>query len=65
MNYLSVENISKSFADKTLFEGVSFGLDQGQKTAIVGINGVGKSTLFNILIGKETSDYSITAIRRR
>jgi ATP-binding cassette subfamily F protein uup len=56
MNYLSVENLAKSFADKTLFEGVTFGLDQGQKTAIVGINGAGKSTLFNILIGKETAD---------
>ena len=56
MNYLSVENLAKSFADKTLFEGVTFGLEQGQKTAIVGINGAGKSTLFNILIGKETAD---------
>jgi len=56
MNYLSVENLAKSFVDKTLFEGVTFGLDQGQKTAIVGINGAGKSTLFNILIGKETAD---------
>jgi ATP-binding cassette subfamily F protein uup len=56
MNYLSVENLAKSFADKTLFEGVTFGLDQGQKTAIVGINGAGKSTLFNILIGRETAD---------
>ena len=56
MNYLSVENLTKSFADKTLFEGVSFGLEQGQKTAIVGINGAGKSTLFNILMGKESMD---------
>ena len=56
MNYLSVENLTKSFADKTLFEGVSFGLEQGQKTAIVGVNGAGKSTLFNILMGKESMD---------
>lgn len=56
MNYLSVENLSKRFADKPLFEGVSFGLNQGQKTAIVGVNGAGKSTLFNILMGKETAD---------
>ena len=56
MNYLSVENLAKSFADKTLFEGVTFGLDQGQKTAIVGVNGTGKSTLFKILIGQETAD---------
>jgi len=56
MNYLSVENISKRFADKPLFEEVTFGIDQGQKTAIVGINGAGKSTLFNILMGKESAD---------
>jgi ABC transport system ATP-binding/permease protein len=56
MNYLSVENLSKRFADKPLFEDVTFGLDQGQKTAIVGINGAGKSTLFNILMGKESAD---------
>ena len=56
MNYLSVDNLSKRFADKPLFEGVSFGIDQGQKTAIVGINGAGKSTLFNILMGKESAD---------
>lgn len=56
MNYLSVENLAKRYADKILFEGVTFGLEQGQKTAIVGINGAGKSTLFNILIGKETAD---------
>ena len=56
MNYLSVENISKRFADKSLFEGVTFGLDQGQKTAIVGVNGAGKSTLFNILMDKESAD---------
>ena len=56
MNYLSVANISKSFADKTLFEEVSFGLDQGQKTAVVGINGSGKTTLFKILMGLEQPD---------
>jgi ATP-binding cassette subfamily F protein uup len=56
MNYLSVENLSKGFADKTLFEDVSFGLEQGQKTAIVGINGAGKSTLFKILMGAEVAD---------
>ena len=56
MNYLSVDNLSKRFADKPLFEGVTFGLDQGQKTAIVGVNGAGKSTLFNILMGYESAD---------
>ena len=57
MNYLSVENLGKSYADKTLFEGVTFGLDQGQKTAIVGVNGAGKTTLFKILMGEETADH--------
>jgi ATP-binding cassette subfamily F protein uup len=56
MNYLSVANLAKSFADKLLFENVSFGLDQGQKTAVVGINGSGKTTLFKILMGLEHQD---------
>lgn len=56
MNYLSVDKLAKRYADKTLFENVSFGIDQGQKTALVGLNGTGKSTLFRILMSQETAD---------
>lgn len=53
MNYLSVENLTKSFNDKVLFENIAFGIDQGQKVALVGINGCGKSTLLKIIGGEE------------
>ena len=56
MNYLSVENLSKSFGDRTLFQNISFGLAQGEKVALVGINGSGKSTLLKILTGEESAD---------
>ncbi|QDH79110.1 ABC-F family ATP-binding cassette domain-containing protein [Echinicola soli] len=56
MNYLSVENLSKSFGDKPLFHQISFGIDQGQKIALVGINGAGKSTLMKIIMGLEIPD---------
>lgn len=56
MNLLSVENISKSFRDVPLFENLSFGINQGQKIALVAKNGSGKSTLLNIIIGKESPD---------
>ena len=56
MNYLSVENITKSFGERILFENISFGLAQGEKVALVGINGSGKSTLLKILMGEETPD---------
>ncbi|WKV12230.1 ABC-F family ATP-binding cassette domain-containing protein [Marivirga harenae] len=56
MNYLSVENITKSFGERVLFENISFGLAQGEKVALVGINGSGKSTLLKILMGEETPD---------
>ena len=45
MNYLSIEKISKAYADKVLFEDLSFGIEQGQKVALVGIYGSGNSTL--------------------
>jgi len=56
MNYLSVENITKSFGERVLFENISFGLAQGEKVALVGINGSGKSTLLKILMREETPD---------
>lgn len=56
MNYLSVENISKRFGERLLFSEVSFGLDQGQKMALVAKNGEGKSTLLSMLQGKESPD---------
>lgn len=56
MNYLSVENLSRSYGEKMLFGNISFGLDKGQKTALIAKNGSGKSTLMKILSGKDTAD---------
>ncbi|MEN8229781.1 MAG: ABC-F family ATP-binding cassette domain-containing protein [Bacteroidota bacterium] len=56
MNYLSAENISKSFGDQLLFEGLTFGLARGDKTALIARNGTGKTTLLRILTGKESTD---------
>jgi len=56
MNYLSAENLSKSFGDQLLFEGITFGLAKGEKTAIIARNGTGKTTLLRILAGMESSD---------
>lgn len=63
MNLLSVNNLSKSFADRTLFSDVSFGLDKGQKIGLIAENGAGKSTLFKILTGKEIQDEGTFAYR--
>ena len=54
MNYLSVEEITKSYGERVLFEELTFGIDQGQKAAIVAKNGTGKTTLLRCLLGKET-----------
>lgn len=56
MTYLSVENLSKSFGIKHLFENITFGLSKGDKTALVAPNGTGKSTLLRIIAGEETQD---------
>ena len=52
MNYLSVENLSKSFGIKPLFKNISFGLAKGDKVALIANNGTGKSTLLRILSEK-------------
>jgi ATP-binding cassette subfamily F protein uup len=46
--YLSAESISKAYVDKVLFEDISFSIEQGEKVALIGKNGTGKSTLLNI-----------------
>ena len=56
MNYLSVENISKSFGERTLFKNLSFGINEGQKIGFVAKNGTGKTSILNILSGNESSD---------
>ncbi len=56
MTYLSTENLSKNYGPKVLFEGLSFGISEGDKTALIAENGTGKSTLLKILAGKEQPD---------
>lgn len=63
MNYLSVEQLSKTFGDRTILDNISFGVDQGQKVALVGINGSGKSTLLKILSGIESPDKGVVVFK--
>ena len=63
MNFLSVENLAKSFGERVLFSGVGFGIDQGQKVAIVAKNGSGKTTLLNCLIEREPYDEGTIVFR--
>ncbi len=56
MNLLSVENITKTFGARAIFNDLTFGVDQGQKVAIVAKNGSGKTTLLRCLIGLEQVD---------
>lgn len=56
ISYLQVENLSKSYGDLTLFEGISFGVGQGQKIALIAKNGTGKTSLLNIIAGIDSQD---------
>src|ERR1700754_3115274 len=56
MNIISLEDISKSYGSKPLFEGVTLGLDEGEKVGLIGLNGSGKSTFLRILAGREQPD---------
>jgi len=63
VNYLSAESLSKSFREQWLFKDLTFGIGQGEKVALVGANGVGKSTLLKILTGQLQPDGGRVAIR--
>jgi ATP-binding cassette subfamily F protein uup len=56
MNYLTVENISKAYGERVLFEDLSFGINKDQKIAFVAKNGSGKTSILNIVAGKDTPD---------
>ena len=56
MNYLSVQDLGKSYGVQTLFKGLNFGIDQGQKVALVARNGAGKTTILRALAGLEPPD---------
>lgn len=53
---MTIENISKSYSVKTLLNNISFGISEGEKIGIIGVNGTGKSTLLKIIAGVETSE---------
>lgn len=64
MNYLSAELVSKTFNDRWLFKDISLGISQGEKFALVGNNGVGKSTLLRILTGELQPDNGKVSVRQ-
>ena len=64
MNYLSVENISKSYGERVLFENISFGINKDQKIAFIAKNGSGKTTIMNIINGFDEPDTGQVVVRK-
>ena len=52
-SYLQIDNLTKSFGDLVLFENISFGIAEGQRIGLIAKNGTGKTTLLNVISGKE------------
>ena len=55
-SYLQIEDLTKSYGDRILFDSITFGVNEGDKIGIIAKNGTGKSTLLNIISGKEVAD---------
>lgn len=56
MNVLSIENLTKSYGERVLFADVTFGVDEGDKIGLIGVNGTGKSTFLKLVAGVEQAD---------
>ncbi len=56
MNLINIENLTKSYTDRKLFDGASFSLQEGEKVGVIGINGTGKTTLLRMIMGEEETD---------
>jgi ATP-binding cassette subfamily F protein uup len=63
LNYLSVENISKSFGERVLFEGLNFGLNYGDKVALIANNGSGKTSMLKIIAAKDVPGTGKVTVR--
>ncbi len=64
MNYITVDGISKSYGDRTLFENVSFYINQDQKIALIAKNGSGKTSILNMLAGGDNPDNGEIMVRK-
>jgi ATP-binding cassette subfamily F protein uup len=64
MHLLSVEQVTKSYGDKILFEDVNIGIETGDKIGIIGVNGTGKSTLLKVIAGLEPADSGRVSVGR-
>ncbi len=64
MNYLTVENIAKSYGELTLFENISFSVHKDQKIAFIAKNGTGKTSILNILSGDDVADAGVITYRK-
>ena len=63
ISYLQIDKLTKSFGDLVLFEDITFGIAQGQKVGLIAKNGTGKTTLLNIIAGKEDYDSGSVVFR--
>lgn len=64
MNYISAEQLSKSYGEKILFKNINIGINEGDKVALIGINGSGKSSLLKIIGGIDVSDGGTNSVRK-
>ncbi len=64
MNFLSAENLGKNYGERVLFTALNFGIEKGEKAALIAANGTGKSTLLRILAGKDDPDEGMVALHK-